>query len=552
MKLYEYQKNVLRAIESDPSYSQLISMPTGTGKTITFLAAAFQQKKNCLIIVHRQELLQQTCDKAILVGFQKEEVSVITSEDKGDIKRLTIAMVATLSRNLDKYNPSEIQMMVIDEAHHASAASYQNIISHFKMKEEHKLLLGFTATPLRGDKKQLSHTFESHSFKMTLSEATQQGYICPVHGLRIDIDKSLSEIDQVQGDYDIKQLENVMNCEEINNLISDKCQYLQKTPAIIFCTSVNHAIQIAKKIREKKRKAISISYKTPLRTLNQIFKMFKERRIDFITNVTKLSEGFDHPSIETVILARPTRSPVLYKQMIGRGLRKSPNKFDCQVLEFSGNDDKMMRWEDIDENCTFHSTSIEENKSREEAIKVYKAIFNNSNIIVKDVRISPFKFYECYVIRKGKFRKDFIYIPFSRGFTIFKLSPGKANSNDHGWKGFNLYCWMAFWKVKYQSFYIWSHCALWTCPTGLLTHEIQSRIDFFCESNHQGRWYPSEEEPITTYQKRILKADVNINSRKAEMMIEDAYIKRAIYKFWVPNCVKLNGCMELDILSKDF
>lgn len=552
MELYNYQKNVLECIANDPTRSQLISMPTGTGKTITFLSAIKEQNKTCLVLVHRQELLHQTMEKAKLIGFKEEDISVISSEEKGEIRRLTIAMVPTLNRNLEKYNAEAIEMMVIDEAHHASAASYQKIIEYFKIKEDKKLLLGFTATPLRGDKKQLSQTFESHSFKMTLSEATQNGYICPVHGIRVDIDKSLAEIDQVQGDYDIRQLEHVMNCDQINNLIAEKCENLHKSPVIIFCTSINHAQEVARKIREKKRKAISISYKTTPRTLNQILKMFKEKRIEFITNVTKLSEGFDHPALETVILARPTRSPVLYKQMIGRGLRKSPDKHDCLVIEFSGNDEKMICWEDIDENCTFQSSTLEEKKTRQQALDFYKGLFSSSDVIIKDVRVSPFKFYECFVIRKGNFKNDYIFVPFEKGFTIFKLINAKKSKSDYGWMGKDIYGWMCFWIKKYESFYIWSHGEMWKGINGLQKEEIDSRITFFCQANNQGCWYPSEEEPITIFQRKFFKDDPKISARKAQMMIEEKFIKKAIHKYWIQDKISLNTPMKIDLLKEDF
>lgn len=269
MKLYGYQENVLTAIRSDPCQSQLISMPTGTGKTITFLSAIKDQNKKCLILVHRTELLSQTKEKALLLGFKKEEISLITSEDKQPLKLITIAMIPTLIRNLERYDPNDVEMMVIDEAHHATANSYRTIISHFRIFEDKKLLLGFTATPLRGDKQQLSNIFHSHSFKMTLSEATQNGYICPVHGMKVDIDRSLSEIETVQGDYDIQQLDKIMNCDSINELVASKCCYIKKTPGILFCTSVDHAKKLSLLLRKNKRKAISVSYLTPKQTLEK-------------------------------------------------------------------------------------------------------------------------------------------------------------------------------------------------------------------------------------------------------------------------------------------
>ena len=251
-------------------------------------------------------------------------MAIISAEKKEKLSVLNIAMVQSLNRNLEKYLPEDIEMIIVDEAHHATANSYLNIFKHFRIFEEKKFIFGFTATPLRGDRDHLSNVFHSHSFKMTLSEATKLGYIVPVSGIRIEMSKSLSEIEMQQGDYDLQQLERVMNCDSVNDMIVEKCKFLQKTPSIIFTTSVDHAEKISKKLRENGRKAISVSYRTSKKTLSIIFKMLQRGSIDFITNAVKLSEGFDYPALKGVILARPTRSPVLYKQMIGRGLRTIP------------------------------------------------------------------------------------------------------------------------------------------------------------------------------------------------------------------------------------
>lgn len=531
MKLYSYQERVLESIVSDPCHSQLISMPTGTGKTITFLSAIKMQGKKCLVLVHRKELLEQTKEKALKIGFLQEDISIISSEDKGEIKLLTIAMVQTLNRNLDKYDPKDVEMMVIDEAHHTISKSYLDIINHFKILEEKKLLLGFTATPMRGDGKALGNIFISQSFKMTLSEATQNGYIVPVHGLRIEMDKSLKDIDQKQGDYDITQLDKVMNCEEVNRLISNKCTNLSRVPAIIFCTSIDHAEKIAKILREQKRKAISVSYKTKTKTLEKILQMLKDGRIDFITNAIKLSEGFDHPAIQTVIIARPTRSPVLYKQMIGRGLRKYPGKYDCMVMEFSGNDEKMMRWEDIDENCTFQSTSKEENLTRERAIQFYKNRFGK-DVVVLDVRVSPFKFYECYLRNFESYKKKYLFIYHNDGFLIGNIVKLTAKK---GFVFFNIYCSFYIWNCKYKSFYEFGEpYFLFYRHDGWEYERMKQLFIYFCErqpGKGLGKWYPSEEEPMTGFHKSILGNKIKYSARKAEMIIDSIYVKKLIDKY---------------------
>lgn len=533
MKLYEYQEKVIECCLKENSHSQLISMPTGTGKTITFLSLAKKLNKKTLILVHREELLRQTYEKAKLCGFKEENISIISAEKKEKLNILNLAMVQSLSRNLEKYLPEDIEMIIVDEAHHSTANSYINVFKHFKIFETNKLIFGFTATPLRGDKDHLGKIFHCHSFKMTLSEATQNGYIVPVHGLRIEIDKSLQEIDTHQGDYDLSQLDGVMNCDSINNLIAEKCKNLQKIPSIIFCTSVNHAEELSKKLRECKRKAISVSYKTPKKTLERIFKRLEEGRIEFITNAVKLSEGFDHPAIQSVILARPTRSPVLYKQMIGRGLRNYKNKHDCFVLEFTSNDPKMMKWEDIDETATFQSSSEIQLKTRKEAEKKYKEIFKSPNVEILDVRISPFEFYECKLRRTIKY-KNYYYVPFEEGFCFYEIVKSNYKADATCGNYFNLYATVLFWKEKYQSFYVWDVANYCMTPYGAQpSGNIIWGIDGYSKSNNFGKWYPSEYEPMNRFQKKLCEK-WNIDhkkissARKAEMEIEDKIIKKII------------------------
>ncbi len=534
MKLYKYQERVLEAIKNDQNHSQLISMPTGTGKTITFLHAIKEINKTCLILVHRNELLQQTLEKAILIGWNRSDISLIYGEEKDEIKKLTIAMVPTLTRNLNKYKPESIEMIVIDEAHHATANSYRNILDYFKIFEERKLLLGFTATPLRGDKDSLSTIFLSHSFKMTLSEATRGGYIVPVHGIRIEIDKEFNDIKNFSGDYDISALDRLMNCEEINQIIVDRCAFLKKVPAIVFCTSIDHAKEIARLLRHKKRKAISISYLTSKKTLARIFKMLKEDRIEFITNAVKLSEGFDHPPIESVILARPTRSPVLYKQMIGRGLRKFEDKFECFVMEFTSNDPKMMKWEDIDENCTYQFCSQSEKQSIEQGLSFYKSRFSRPSVQILDVRESHFKFYECKIRRMEKYGNLIRYIPFTDGFCTFHFVPIKDNAK-YGGNFFNNYVCMWFWDKFAESAHIWSASFLYYASQGRTIPELEKMSLWYamkqCEPFGLSKWYPSEEEPPNNKHKILIK-EYNLknpsSARKAEMIIEDHCIKKFI------------------------
>lgn len=559
IKLYSYQERVIEAVLSDPSHSQLISMPTGTGKTITFLSVAKHLNKNCIILVHREELLNQTYDKAKLCGFKENEISIISSGKKEDLSRCNIAMVQTLTRNLSKYDPNLIDLIIVDEAHHSTASSYRTIFDHFQIFDKKKLLLGFTATPLRGDKACLSSIYASHSFKMTLSEATQQGYICPVHGMRVFIDKELANIETAAGDYKIDDLDRVMNCDAVNHVVAERCQHLERVPALVFCTSVDHAQRIANLLKEKNRKAACVSYKTSKSELETIWSDLKGGKLEFITNAVKLSEGFDYPPIQSIISVRPTRSPVLYKQIIGRGLRRSEGKYDCFVLEFCGNDPKMINWEDIDNNATFQSFTESQRKSREEAASFYLNRFGNPNIRILDVRVSPFNFYECKIRRFCKYKKDYRYIPFTRGFIIGEIRP---DGGPLGLSGKDIYGYLCLWKQEFKSFYVWDGGAEVGYPnkmearnakklkmgTAMEVSDCERNLMIYADYQPDpiGKWYPSEEEPITSRQKSFFKTPLKLSARKAEMHLEDCAIKQAIERYWIEQSMPNVDCDEID------
>ena len=353
------------------------------------------------------------------------------------------------------------------------------------------------------------------------------------------MERKLDDIETVQGDYDMVALDKVMNCDEVNQCIASKVQHLKYTPGVVFCTSVDHAKEVAKFLRKAGKKAISISYKTSDFTKKKIFQMLKEGRIQFLTNAIKLSEGFDFPPIQTIILARPTRSPVLYKQMIGRGLRKADGKHECIVMEFSGNDEKMIRWEDIDENSTFQSTSIQEKKSKDEALGHYRSVFRSPKVKVINVRVSPFDFYECYMQRVIHYRQLYRYAPFEDGFLVMELhkksTPSRASV-------YNFWTHMFFWKERYVSFY--QYCEPYYLYYREYGHEVVEAdkiLHYFMEKQPggMGRWYPSETEQMRTYQKKLLP-NFKGNARVAEMSIEEYCIKKAVDKYVVTKKVPLN------------
>ena len=404
------------------------------------------------------------------------------------------------------------------------------------------MLLGFTATPLRGDGKSLAAIYKEQSFKMTLQEATQKGYICPVHGLRINFKYDIKDIKNTAGDYDLIELDKIINCEEINDIVAFKCSTVMRLPAIVFCSSVDHATKIKDKLVEMGRKAEVISYLNSKSECVEIIRKLKANEIEFILNAVKLTEGFDHPPIQTIVLARPTRSPALYKQMIGRGLRLHPNKYDCLVMEFTGNDSKMITWDQIDTDCSFQCYSPDELIDRKRAIQIYKNKFLNPDVKILDVRVSTFSFYECRIQRLKTYKQNYIFIPIEEGFILGHLKKDYVSRNKLEYQiGKTMICYMLFWKKQYLSFFCYSYGKLWDASITWTREECVNQLKFYADkcmcvsdnnSHPAGRWYPSEEEKMSPKQIKLLP-NIKTNARKAEMLIEERAIIKALNKFWI-------------------
>jgi len=236
--------------------------------------------------------------------------------------------------------------------------------------------------------------------------------------------------------------------------------------------------------------------------------------------------------------------------MIGRGLRNSPNKHDCFVLEFSSNDPKMLRWEDIDETCTFQSTSPEKRKTSEQARSHYKQLFKNPNIEILDVRVSPFDFYECKIRRIVKY-KNFYFVPDGNAFAVYEVKNirGGVSRGDMGGNYFNMYGSFYIWKERYKSFYNHDECNYLmnpgcTQPLPVLIDAIKN----YSKLNRMGTWYPSELQPTSRSQKKLMenlgmKWNTIKSARKAEMEIEERYIIKAIEKFMSKGI--FTGLMEI-------
>lgn len=301
----------------------LLVLPTGGGKTIIFNEIARKAKGNVLILVHRKELLEQTASK------YGGDIGRVEPNKPTPSSRVIVAMVATVVNRLDQIpTPSVI---IIDEAHHANATTYQRIINRFDA-----FVVGVTATPCRADGSGLIDTFDDLIIGATMPELVEQGFLIkPTVFAPKEIDMSSVRI--VLGDFDKQQaIELINNATITGDVIKHYEQLAPNQTAVVFCISVQHAHDVARIFSEHGYSAAALDGNTPKEKRDEVIRNFG-KSIRILASCDLISEGFDVPNIGAAILLRPTQSKSLYLQQVGRALRLSEGKTRAVILDHVGN-----------------------------------------------------------------------------------------------------------------------------------------------------------------------------------------------------------------------
>lgn len=276
------------------------------------------RKGRMLILSHREELVRQPlkyfdCSTGIEMASESSHGEEVVS-----------ASVQTMIHRLDRFGAEDFDTIIVDEAHHAIAKSYQKVIGHFKPR----MLLGFTATPNRADGAGLKGVFDEIIYKKDLRWGIQNGYLCDILCKRIDIGYDLSAVHTRMGDYAPGELEKAM--DGTADAIAQAYREHARGTTLIFAVSVEQCHQIAERIEG----AEVITGQTKDRA--DVIRRFTAREIPCIVNCMVFTEGTDMPLVETVIIARPTQSDSLYAQMVGRGLRLHPEKSMLTLIDCVG------------------------------------------------------------------------------------------------------------------------------------------------------------------------------------------------------------------------
>ena len=343
--LRDYQNECLVAVKDRYKAGvrrQLVCLPTGTGKTVVFaqFPQFFHMKKRMLVLAHREELLDQACDK---IRRANPELSVAVEQAGRQAEPGTDVVVASVptlgreeSKRLQRLDPEQFYLIVVDEAHHSTATTYRRILDHFGLFDDKtaRLLVGFTATPKRGDGEGLDAVFQEITFSRSLPEMVAAGYLSPLAAYRVETDVDLSRVKTRMGDFVTSQLSEAVNVAERNALVVKVYQdRLTGRQTLCFCVDVAHALSLADAFQAAGIACASVTGDMDRDARSGALREFQAGRIRVLTNCMVLTEGYDETSISGIILARPTKSALLYTQMIGRGTRLHPGKTDVTVID---------------------------------------------------------------------------------------------------------------------------------------------------------------------------------------------------------------------------
>ena len=354
---YPHQKEILERLtverERHKRFRNLIVAATGTGKTIV---AALDYKRlrerlgnvSLLFVAHRRELLAQSLAAFRQVQRDGAFGELYVDGHRPDEWRQVFASIQSLSQlDLNNLNPDAFDVVIIDEFHHAAAATYRRLLDHVKPQ----ILLGLTATPERADGQDILEWFGGRiAVELRLWEALERGLLCPFHYFGIHDGTDLSTIRWSRRGYDTAELENVYTSDHarvrlVAQAVSDKIVDVRRMRSLGFCVSIAHAEFMAAEFNRLGIPATAISAESSRDDRDSALRRLRNFEVNILFAVDLFNEGVDLPEIDTVLFLRPTESATIFLQQLGRGLRQSEKKSCLTVLDFVGTPSKQFRFD---------------------------------------------------------------------------------------------------------------------------------------------------------------------------------------------------------------
>ena len=340
MELRPYQKESHDRVfeEWKKVDNTLLVLPTGTGKTVVFskiIETAVKEGKRALIIAHRDELLEQARNKLEALSGLKCSIEKAEETCLDSFFRVTTGSIQTLSRDsrLNRFDRDYWDLIVIDEAHHALSESYKKVIDYFDSAK----LLGVTATPDRGDLKNLGEVFESLAYEYSLPRAIKDGYLSPIKALTIPLEIDLSSVKQQTGDFAAGDLGTALD-PYLDAIADEMVKNASDRKIVVFLPLIETSKKFTRILNSKGFKAVEVNGQSKDR--EEKLRDFDNGKYNVLCNSMLLTEGWDCPSVDCVVVLRPTKVRALYSQMVGRGTRLYPGKEELLILDFLWHSEK--------------------------------------------------------------------------------------------------------------------------------------------------------------------------------------------------------------------
>ena len=335
MKLRDYQEEAREAVQNEwrnGIQKTLLVLPTGCGKTIVcskVIEDRVRLGERVLVLAHRGELLEQAADKLEKSTGLKCATEKAEQTSLGSWFRVVVGSVQTLMRDkrLSKFDKRHFDTIIIDEAHHCISEGYQRVLRYF----EHSNVLGVTATPDRGDMRNLGSYFESLAYEYTLPKAIKSGYLSPIKALTLPLKLDLSGVGQQAGDFKSKDLGTALD-PYLESIADEMTKHAGDRKTVVFLPLVKTSQKFTEILNRKGFKAAEVNGESKDRA--EILEAFDKNKYNILCNSMLLTEGWDCPSVDCVVVLRPTKVRSLYSQMVGRVTRLHPGKTELLLLDF--------------------------------------------------------------------------------------------------------------------------------------------------------------------------------------------------------------------------